>query len=96
MYFFVFLSSPKPGSEADDQYGGAYISCWINSNKHAEAEAIARQQIEKFGWNVEGKEADRTISAEDYGDSRDDLKHFRDAQKQGSCFVFHTWPAFES
>jgi hypothetical protein len=52
MYFFTFLSQPKPGNDSYGQYGGAYVNCWINREKHEEAEEIARQGIDSFGWTV--------------------------------------------
>jgi hypothetical protein len=53
MYFFTFLSQPKAGNDSYGQYGGAYVNCWLNSEKHEEAEEIARQCIDRFGWTVE-------------------------------------------
>lgn len=92
MYFFTFLSQPKPGNDSYSQYGGAYVNCWINSEKQEEAEEIARQCIDGFGWTVEAKEEDHVIYEEDYADSEEGLECYRKAEREGSCFVFHTYP----
>jgi hypothetical protein len=92
MYFFAFRSRPKPENENKGKHGGAYINCWIDQHSREEAEEIARQYIGDSGWIVEAKEEDRSTYEEDYAESKDGLEYYQKAQKEGSCFVFHTWP----
>lgn len=93
MYFFLFRAQPKPGNESYGKYGGAYVNCWVDNDNHEEAEKIARQYIEDCGWTVEAKEEDRIVYENDYADAADGLENYRKAEAEGSCFVFHTYPA---
>jgi hypothetical protein len=92
MYFFIFRSRPKPENEYSGKYGGAYINCWINRDGHAQAEEMAREYIDTSGWTVEAKEEERATYEEDYTHSADRLECYRKAAREGSCFVFHTYP----
>jgi hypothetical protein len=79
------------------QYGGAYINCWINVDKHPEAESFARKIIDEEGWIVEGVEESYPITLEDYSDnhSPEGMQSIKDAIKNGSSFTFHTFPNSE-
>ena len=53
---------------------------------------MAREYIDTSGWTVEAKEEERATSEEDYTHSADGLECYWKAAREGSCFVFHTYP----
>ena len=48
---------PKPETAAAQEYGGAYVNCWINRDDPDFAETEARAHIEGGEWSIQAKEA---------------------------------------
>ena len=97
MLFLSFECSPLPGSAKAAEYGGAFVSCWIDGRDRAEAEALARAVIEEDGWRVETLDEAYPITRATYDDghSPKGLEHFEQAEADGECFVVHTFPVGE-
>lgn len=98
MLFFGFECSPLLGSAAAEKYGGAFVNCWIAGRGRAEAEALAREVIREEGWRVEVLNEVRPITraAYDGGRSPVGLARFEQAEADGDCFEFHTYPASDA
>ena len=92
MYFFNIQATPKPGTEKAEEVGGAYVDCWINFVLQDGAELLARYYIEQSGWIPGEKEDERWVEAEDYEDEPQLLQYYQEAEEDGACFVYHTWP----
>lgn len=85
-------ATPRPETEDAQDAGGAYVNCWIDFKMQAGAEAVARHYIEDAGWMAGDVEEARTVNKEEYADNPESLAWFTKAEKDGACFVFHTWP----
>ena len=94
MLFLEFECSPRTGSEAATEYGGAFVTCWIDTDDQPEAEAIAREVIEGEGWEVVSFNEAYPVTREVYDDghSPEGLAHFEQAAEDGDCFSFHMYP----
>lgn len=98
MQYYSFLARPKPETAAAQEYGGAYVNCWINRDDPDVAESEARAYIEDGDWSIQAKEEDFVVRTDD--DMEDggipfkdgDEHYYREAQEHGACYVFHTWP----
>ncbi len=87
-----FLVRPLESSENYSLYGGAYVSCWIKTQDAEDAEIQARKEIYKAGWLVQKKEDSFRVEEKQYGNAPQSLEYFRQAETDGECYVFHTWP----
>ncbi len=92
MYFFTIQATAKPGTVQAEDAGGAYINCWVNVASQVEAESFARNYIHQSGWVPGEKLDERWVEASDYAAEPKLLQYYRQAEKERTCFVYHTWP----
>jgi len=94
MIFIHFNCIPKWDSENNAEYGGAFITCWINVNDVFEAEQFARKYIDSIGWQIESIEEKYPINLSDYEDdhSNEGVNSYKSAVLNGSSFTIHTFP----
>jgi hypothetical protein len=77
---------------AFEKYGGSYVNCWIRADSPEEAGRIADRDIEDDGWLIEGVRKPMQIETTP---SESTAKYFIQAEQDGACYVFHTWPVGE-
>jgi hypothetical protein len=89
IYFLSYRA--RPGEKVDDfkRLGGAYVNCWINAVTAAEAQSSAAEWIKHQGWIAEALEEGPRLETQPPEEARE---HFEQAQVDGTCYVFHTWP----
>ena len=92
MFYLSFEAVPKHDSPEAQEFGGAYIDCWLRRESEQEAELEARAHIDESGWIIGRKEDQSWVEQEDYDDTPDVLQYYQEAEKNGSCYVFHCWP----
>lgn len=92
MYFFTIQATAKPGTQQAEETGGAYINCWINFVSQDGAELLARYYIEQSDWVPGEKMEERWLEAKDYVAQPELLQYYRQAEEEGTCFIYHTWP----
>ncbi len=95
MFFLTFLAVPTPDAKEFQDAGGAYVSCWIQSQDRADAEQRATDLIHNYGWSVEGLEEGAVVSSADYGADDEDRQFYEQALVEGEVLVFNTWPRGE-
>jgi hypothetical protein len=89
IYFLGFRARPGQGLQELNRTGGAYINCWIRAGSRHEAQNVAHSFVTSEGWVVEGVEHEaRLITQPD----KKTEEYFKQAQIDGSCYVFHNWP----
>jgi hypothetical protein len=90
MIYLRVEAMPNQAMVDADGVAGAFISCWIPTNDLAEAEATARDWIEREGWVIVGVEEFRAIPLA-HQRSGPDAKYIRKARQHGGAVVFHRW-----
>ncbi|HLF83972.1 MAG TPA: hypothetical protein VI837_07360 [Blastocatellia bacterium] len=98
MRYYCFVAKPKPESAVAQEYGGAYVNCWVSGDDPELAESEARAHIDASGWRIEAKEEDFVVCTNDDIDDeaipfkKGAEQYYKAAQEDGACYVFHTWP----
>ena len=95
MYFLTFHAVPTPDAKEFHDSGGAYVSCWIQSQDRQDAEQRAAELIQDYGWSVEALEEGAIVSSGDYGEDDEDRQFYEQALVEGEILVFNTWPRGE-
>ncbi len=92
--YYIFLEGrPLPNNEESDEYAGAYINCWVNSNDEASAKEKALKYIhDEEGWQVLNIEDIQLVNCERYAEEPDSLACFNKAVDGGIGAAFFTWP----
>ena len=93
MQFVLIAAIQDPEAEHDEEYGGAYVSCWIKDQTLRNALHIAKGWIQDAGWFVEEIEEQYPVTAEDYTDKPDSAQYYAQALIDGEVFVYHVFPA---
>ena len=93
MFYLLFDVRPQPEWPHTAAYGGSFVNCWINTACMEEAETVARKVIEAQGWVVHSLEEAFPVTREWYLALPESLRYFEEAEEEGACYVFHTWPA---
>ncbi|NQT20219.1 MAG: hypothetical protein HQ592_10985 [Planctomycetes bacterium] len=93
MFLFTILAKPSPGNGEASDAGGAFVNVWVDFKEQSGAEHIARYYIVEAGW-VPGETQEVSIVTEDdYPADDEEAAYFLQAGQDGSCLVFHEWPA---
>jgi len=95
MYFLTFHAVPTPDAKEFHDSGGAYVSCWIQSQDRQDAEQRATGLIQDYGWSVEALEEGAIVSSSDYDEDDEDRQFYEQALVEGEVLVFNTWPRGE-
>jgi len=90
VWYFMIHASPHPTSN-NRMYGGAYVSCWVNYPHEEGALVLAKYYIRCSGWQCR-KVHDRKWGRRSDYVGKKSLRYFDEAAKDGSSFVFHTYP----
>ena len=95
MHYFMIEAAATTELMEEEGLGGAYVNCWINFSLQDGAEVLARYYIEQDGWLPRETHEHRWAEQKDYQDNPDDLQYYLEAESEGVCFVFNTWPLDE-
>ena len=89
VYFVSYRARPQVDRPDAKKVGGAYVSCWIRAATAADAQEVALDQLQAERWLVEAVEHQPQPAAN--ADAKT-MEHVRQAELDGACYVFHTWP----
>ena len=92
IYYIQYEARPNPESEDFATCGGAFISCWLNSDSELLAKQIAAKSIHEYCWDILSVEEDaREVSEDDYPEDKESRERCWQASVDGECYVFDTW-----
>jgi hypothetical protein len=91
IYFFTFLATPTPEAK-EQEAGGAFVNCWIQSDDPDEAEERATDLIYDYGWTVDSLENEALVTGDDYLDDEENRPFYEQALAEDEVLVFHLWP----
>jgi hypothetical protein len=89
IYFVGFRARPGSQLAESKDVGGAYVNCWIKAHSLAEAQDLAAEGVASEGWVIEAVEEEIRLVTQPDEETRE---RFDQAEIDGSCYVFHTWP----
>jgi hypothetical protein len=92
MFLLTYLAAPTPDAKEFQDSGGAYVSCWIQSQDRDDAEKRATALIEEYGWSVESLQEGSVVTSADYARDDEDREFYEQALVEGEVLVFNTWP----
>jgi hypothetical protein len=65
------------------------VNCWVKADSAEEAKRLASDSVRTEGWVIEAVEQEIRLVTEPDEETRE---RFDQAEIDGSCYVFHTWP----
>lgn len=78
--------------EALQEYGGAYVNCWIEAPDLGDAVCRALAAIQSAGWTPDEIHRGFQTTREAYTGDGDGLEYFEQALIDKEVCVFHTYP----
>ena len=93
IFFIEYEVRPNSGTKAFEEFGGAFVNCYVQASSEAEATAFAQAEMTESGWSVIAVEETPAQLDRDYlvNNNPDGLRYFDQAVLDGECYVFHTW-----
>ena len=92
MFFFSYEVRPKQSHPKRDQYGGAFVNCWILRDTQAQAEVVARDWIVNEHWRITAVEEAFPMTRENQAEHPDGMRFFEQAEIDREVFALHVWP----
>ena len=92
IYLVTVEALPAPGSQAFEEFGGAYVNVYLEEHSEGSARAAAQREIEDAGWICKAIEKVAYVTREDFADDPDGAANFDQALIDGATLVFHTFP----
>lgn len=99
LFLIMFVATPRKDHEKFGDFGGAYASCWVNTDTLKEAEILALETIEKEKWIALKFQDWEIVNEETYtgsGDlSEEEAAEYKtclaQAFEHGICLSFYCW-----
>ena len=92
LYVVTIDALPLPGSEAAEEFGGAYINVYTTDQSESAALQTASREVSEAGWQSRAIEKVVFVTREDFDDDSDGLAYFDQARIDGIVLVVHTFP----
>ena len=89
------IPNPKENPEAAQEYGGAYVNCWIDFLLEDGAAELAKFYIKQSGWTFLEFTEENLWFEEEECETTEQKQYFSDAKECGICLVWYYYP-FES
>ncbi|MET0787007.1 MAG: hypothetical protein ABWX61_04860 [Paenisporosarcina sp.] len=95
IYYFLCEAVPHIDNPEKNEFEGAYINCWVDSNDIDLATQQGINMINNEGWELISIETQFQATRDQYeGDPEleEALACFDQAVKEGAATLFYTWP----
>ena len=96
IYYFILEAIPCHSNPESNEFGGAYINCWVKAPTQKEALEKAKEYIKGENWMFIKVEDAWEAQRQAYVDLPDSLECYDDACKNGMSAIFNTWPIDEN
>lgn len=91
MYLVEIHAVPLDPTDVQE-FGGAYVNCWIESPSLGEAVSRAMAEVEGAGWRPDEVRRAHLTTRESYTGDDDGLEYYEQALIDQEVFVFYTYP----
>lgn len=99
LFFFQIYAEPESDNPESEEYGGAYVTGWVDADTLVEAESTLLQAIEEDGWRPIRLEHYDLVCLRDYSPShysKEELAQFaecfEEAREEALSMIFHVFP----
>ena len=95
IYYLMIEAIPKLHNPECNEFGGAFINCWVKASTQKDALNRAKEYINKKDWMFIKTDDIRIAQRQSYIDLPDSLECYDEACKFGLSAIFNTWPIYE-
>ena len=95
IYYIMMEAIPNSNNPERNEFGGAYINCWVKASTQKEALKKAKEYIKDENWMFIKNEDIREAQRQSYIDLPESLECYDEACKIGLSAIFNTWPIDE-
>lgn len=95
IYYLMIEAIPNLKNPERNEFGGAYINCWVKASTQKDALKRAKEYIDEEGWIFIKVEDAWVAQRQFYMDTPESLECFDEACKNGLSAIFYTWPIYE-
>ena len=93
IFYMQYEAIPLPESEDFEEWGGAYVNCWVKAESEDEASKLASASIHERGGKIIAVEEEcREVTQDVYAEDEEGRAYFDQAALDGECYVYHQWP----
>ena len=92
IYYLMLEAIPCHNNPESNEFGGAYINCWVKASTQKEALQRAKEYIKNENWMFIKTEDIWEAQRQSYIDLPDSLECYDEACKNGLSAIFNTWP----
>ena len=92
IYYLMLEAIPCHNNPESNEFGGAYINCWVKASTRKEALQRAKEYIKNENWMFIKTEDIWEAQRQSYIDLSDSLECYDEACKNGLSAIFNTWP----
>lgn len=92
IYYLMVEAVPHRSNPESQEYGGAYVNCWVKADTPYDALNKVKEYICEQNWVFCQTEDMFTVQREQYDDEPDSLECYDNALQYGFDAVFYTWP----
>ena len=95
IYYIMIEAIPNSNNPERNEFGGAYINCWVKASTQKEALKKAKEYINDENWMFIKNEDIWEAQRQSYIDLPESLECYDEACKIGLSAIFNTWPIEE-
>ncbi len=95
IYYLMIEAVPSRNNPESNEFGGAYINCWVKASTQKDALNRAKDYINGENWTYIKTEDIWEAQRLSYIDLPDSLECYDEACKNGLSAIFNTWPVGE-
>ncbi|MDQ3635928.1 MAG: hypothetical protein M3405_15700 [Acidobacteriota bacterium] len=94
MWLVTFKTIPNQNknAKAAEEFGGAYVNCWIDFALEDGAVELAKFYIKQNDWIPLRLEGDNVWYNEEDCETTEDRQYFAEAKDYGATLVWYTYP----
>ncbi|MDB5223437.1 MAG: hypothetical protein JWN83_2104 [Chitinophagaceae bacterium] len=91
VYYLMIHAKPLKHNIEELDVAGAYVNCWIVSDKIEEAEQIAKQKLHELKWDTVNVEESTVITEKNYLNDPAGMEIYEQVLIDKEVYTFHTY-----
>ena len=92
LFLVRLYAQPRQRSKLAKKYGGAYVNCLINFPIARGAEVVAKDWVDRSGWEVKRKVVMKIVTRKDYKGHPQLESYFDEALTMGASAAYYCHP----
>jgi hypothetical protein len=91
LIFLIYDLRPAKTNPLRATVGGAFVSCWIDTDSKIEAKQRTIEAIDRAGWTIRKLDTIGVVDTSKFLYSRTAARYIAQAEIDGEVFVFHQY-----